>query len=158
MLSGLSILGNASLELTSSGGNNQNTTISLGSSSDHVLDEIPVAGGVDDGDIVLGGLELPESNVNGDTTLTLSLQFVENPSILERTLARFLGLLLELLDSPLVDTTALVDQVTGSGGLTRVDVADNDNVDMSLFLSHFGSRRQTTYSLVEVNQANISLV
>jgi hypothetical protein len=26
-----------------------------------------------DGDIVLGGLELPESDIDGDTTLTLSL-------------------------------------------------------------------------------------
>ena len=30
----------------------------------------------------------------------------------------------------------LVDQVTGGGGLARVDVANDDNVDMSLFLSH----------------------
>jgi hypothetical protein len=29
--------------------------------------------GINDGDIVLGGLELPESDINGDTTLTLGL-------------------------------------------------------------------------------------
>jgi hypothetical protein len=46
-----------------------------------------------DGDIVSGGLELPESNINGDTTLTLSLKLVKNPSILERTLAQLGGLL-----------------------------------------------------------------
>ena len=34
-----------------------------------------------------------------------------------RYLARLLGLLLELLNGPLVDSTALVDQVTGGGGL-----------------------------------------
>jgi len=33
--------------------------------------------------------------------------------------------LLELLDGTLVDTTALVDQVTGSGGLSGVDVTDD---------------------------------
>ena len=32
-------------------------------------------------------------------------------------LAGLLGLLLELLDGPLVDATALVDQVTSGGGL-----------------------------------------
>ena len=32
-----------------------------------------------DGDIVLGGLELPESDIDGDTTLTLSLELVKNP-------------------------------------------------------------------------------
>lgn len=33
---------------------------------------------------------------------------------------------------PLVDTTALVDQVTGGGRLARVDVADDDDVDVRL--------------------------
>jgi hypothetical protein len=50
-----------------------NSTISLRSSSDHVLDEITVARSIDDSDIVLGSLKLPESNVNGDTTFTLGL-------------------------------------------------------------------------------------
>ena len=46
--------------------------------------------------------------------------------------------LLELLDGTLVDTTALVDQVTGGGRLTRVDVADNDDVNVGLFLTADG--------------------
>lgn len=37
----------------------------------------------DDGDIVLRSLKLPQSNVNRNTTLTLSLQFVQNPGIFE---------------------------------------------------------------------------
>lgn len=90
---------------------------------------------VNDGDVVLGGLELPESNVDGDTTLTLSLQFVQNPSVLERTFTHFLGFLLELLDSTLVDTATFVDQMAGGGGLARVDVTDDDNVNMNLFLA-----------------------
>jgi hypothetical protein len=40
-----------------------------------------------DGDLILGGLELPESDIDGDTTLTLSLQLVKNPGVLEGTLA-----------------------------------------------------------------------
>ena len=43
-----------------------------------------------------------------------------------------LGFLLELLDGTLVDATALVDQVTGGGGLAGVDVSNHDNVDVSL--------------------------
>ena len=39
----------------------------LGGTSDHVLDEVTMSGSVDDGDIVLGSLKLPQSNVNGDT-------------------------------------------------------------------------------------------
>ena len=60
----------------------------LRSSSDHVLDEVPVSRGINDGDIVLGGLELPESNIDGDSSLTLSLQFVKNPGILEGSLQK----------------------------------------------------------------------
>ena len=43
--------------------------------------------------------------------------------------------LLELLDGTLVDTSALVDQVTGGGGLAGIDVSDDDDVDMSLLLT-----------------------
>ena len=95
-----------------------------------------MSGGIDDGHVVLGGLELPESDVDGDTTLTLSLQLVQHPGVLEGALAGLLGLLLELLDGPLVNASALVDQMTSGGRLAGVDVADDDNVDMSLFLSH----------------------
>jgi len=139
VLTSLTILGDTSLELTSTGGNDENGAIGLGSTSDHVLDEITVTGSVNDGDIVLGGLELPESDINGDTTLTLGLELVKNPGILERTLAEFGSFLLELLNGTLVDTTALVDQVTSGGRLAGIDVADNDNVDVSLVvLTHVG--------------------
>lgn len=107
-------------------------------SRNHVLDEIPVSRGVDDGHVVPGGLELPEGNVDGDTTLTLGLQFVQHPRILEGSLPHLLGLLLELLNRSLVDTAALVDQVTGGGRLARVDVPDDDDVNMNLFLAHGG--------------------
>jgi hypothetical protein len=110
VLTGLSVLGDTSLELTSTGGNDENGAIGLGGTSDHVLDEITVTRGIwqglakargthkagqhtDNGDVVLGSLELPERNVDGDTTLTLSLQFVEDPCVLEGTLAEFGGFL-----------------------------------------------------------------
>lgn len=83
VLTSLAILGDTSLELTSAGGDDENGAISLGSTSDHVLDEITMAGSIDDGDHVLGGLELPEGDIDGDTTLTLGLEFVQNPGILE---------------------------------------------------------------------------
>ena len=60
-----------------------------------------------DSNVVLRSLKLPQSNVNSDTTLTLCLQFVQNPGIFEGTLSEFGGFLLKLLDGTLVDTTAL---------------------------------------------------
>ncbi|KAH0388997.1 translation elongation factor 1-alpha, partial [Aureobasidium melanogenum] len=125
VLTSLAILGDTSLELTSTGGNDENGAVSLGGTSDHVLDEITVTGGVDDGDHVLGGLELPQGDIDSDTTLTLGLQLVEDPGdgiggeevLVEKRMAY----LLELLDGTLVDTTALVDQVTGGGRLTGAE-------------------------------------
>merc|ERR1719197_423610 len=86
VLSGLSVLGDTSLELASSGGDDEHTAVSLAGASDHVLDEVTMAGGVDDGDVVLGSLELPESDVNGDTTLTLGLQLSMTQAYLKEPL------------------------------------------------------------------------
>merc|ERR1719347_2329490 len=107
VFAGLAILGDASLELTMASGDDEHGTICLRGASDHVLDEIPVAWGIDDGYVVVLGLELPQSDVDGDTTLALSLELVQNPGVLEGALAHLLGLLLELFDDTLVDSTAL---------------------------------------------------
>jgi hypothetical protein len=110
VLAGLAILGDTSLELTSTSGDDENRAIGLGGTGDHVLDEITVTGGVcsglaeaqhmrrgeqhtNDGDVVLRCLELPQGNVDGDTTLALGLQFVEDPCVLEGTLTEFGGFL-----------------------------------------------------------------
>lgn len=58
----------------------------LRGSCDHVLDEITMSWGINDGDVILGSLELPQGDINGDTSFTLSLQLVQNPGILEGTL------------------------------------------------------------------------
>ena len=47
VLTSLAILGDTSLELTSTTGNDEDSTISLGGASDHVLDEVTVTGGID---------------------------------------------------------------------------------------------------------------
>ena len=48
MLSGLTILGDTSLEFTSASSNDEDGAISLGGTSDHVLDEITVSRSIDD--------------------------------------------------------------------------------------------------------------
>merc|ERR1712050_348758 len=108
VLSGLTILSDTSLELTDTSGDDEDGAIGLGSTSNHVLNKVSVAWGINNGDLVLAGLELPEGNIDGDTSLSLGLELVENPSVLEGALAHFGGLLLELLDGSLVNTTALV--------------------------------------------------
>lgn len=46
------------------------------------------------------------------------------------------GFFLKLLDGSLIDASTFVDEMSGGGGLARIDVADNHNVNMSLFLTH----------------------
>ncbi|PSE65571.1 hypothetical protein C7G78_18925, partial [Acinetobacter baumannii] len=91
VLTGLAILGDTSLELTSTSGNDEDSAVSLRGTSNHVLDEITVTGSVNDGDIVLVGLELPESDIDGDTTLTLGLDLFKNPDVLQGTLTDLCG-------------------------------------------------------------------
>eukprot|EP00736_Rhodelphis_marinus_P002134 Rmarinus@m.12839 len=136
VLTGLTVLRDTSLELTLTSGNDENSNIGLGSTGNHVLDEITMPGSVDDGVVAAGGLELPESDIDGDTTFTLSLQLVENPRVLEGTLAHLGSVLLELLDGTLVDTATLVDKVTSGRRLARVDMTDNDDVHVNLLLTH----------------------
>lgn len=50
--------------------------------------------------------------------------------------AYLLGLLLKLLNGTFVDTTTFVDQVTSGGGLARVDVSNDDNVNVNLLFTH----------------------
>jgi len=137
VLAGLAVLGNTCFELTDTGSDDQDGAISLRGTCDHILDEITMAWRINDGDLVLFGDEFPEGNIDGDTTLSLGLELVKDPGILEGTLAHLGGLLLEFLDRSLVDTTAFVDQMTGGGGFTGIDVADNHNVNMEqIRLSH----------------------
>ena len=46
------------------------------------------------------------------------------------------SLLFKLLDGPLVNASTLVDEVTSSGGLARVHMANDHNVDVDFLLPH----------------------
>lgn len=48
MLASLTVLGDTGLELTSTTGDDEDGTVSLGGTSDHVLDEVTVTGSVND--------------------------------------------------------------------------------------------------------------
>ena len=110
MLTSLAVLGDTGFELADTSSNDQDGAIGLGGSRDHVLDEITVTGGVDDGDAILEiklstlilnqietnlvGLELPQGNIDGDTALTLGLELVQNPGVLEGTCVTVLSTIL----------------------------------------------------------------
>jgi hypothetical protein len=136
VLTGLTLSSPTTFETTGGRVDDEDGNISLRSTSDHVLDEITMAGGINDSERVLGGLELPEGDIDGDTTLTLGLEVIKNPGVLEGTLTHLGSLLLELLDGTLVNTSALVDQMTSGGRLTSIDVSDDNNRNVNLLLWH----------------------
>ena len=47
VLAGLAILGDTSLELTGTSGDDEDSAVSLRGTSDHVLDEVTMSGGID---------------------------------------------------------------------------------------------------------------
>ena len=47
------------------------------------------------------------------------------------------GFLLELLDGSFVNAAAFVDQMPSCGGFAGVDMANDHDVYVNLFLSHF---------------------
>ena len=66
--------------------NDKNPTICLRGSCNHILDEISVPRSINDSHVELGGLKLPERDINSDSAFTFRLQFVKDPGVLEGTL------------------------------------------------------------------------
>jgi hypothetical protein len=67
-----------------------------------------VTWGINNGNVVLWSFELPEGNINGNTSFTFGLKFIKTPGVLEGTLTKISRFLFELLYGTLIDTTTLV--------------------------------------------------
>jgi hypothetical protein len=74
-----------------------------------------VSRGINDGEVIFGSFELPKGDIDGDTSFSLRLKFVHNPSVFERSFSSISRLLLELFNSSLINTTAFVDEMTSGG-------------------------------------------
>mmetsp|Transcript_6221 Transcript_6221/g.21876 ORF Transcript_6221/g.21876 Transcript_6221/m.21876 type:complete len:314 (-) Transcript_6221:93-1034(-) len=114
-------------------GNHQQGDIGLSSSRNHVLDEITMAWGINDGVMPLVCEELLCRACNGHTTLALFLLTIHVESKSERGLAKTLCFLLQLLHVTLGDTTQFEQKASGGGGLAGIDMSADDNRKMLLF-------------------------
>ena len=120
------------------GGDHEEGDVSLRGAGDHVLDEIAVTGGVDDGVVPVVGEELLGGAGDGHTALALLLLPVHVEGEGEGGLAEGIGLRAELLDLTLGDASELEDEAAGGGRLTGVDVtADDDGKVLLAVGSHF---------------------
>jgi len=118
------------------GGNHEEGDVRLGGTGDHVLDEIAMSGGVNDGVMPTFRVELLGGAGDGHTTLALLLLPVHVESESERRLAEGISLSLQLLDLTLGDATELENQASGGRRLTGVDVTADHNGQMVLDFSH----------------------
>lgn len=54
-----------------------------------------------------------------------------------RKVIYLLGFLLKLLNGTLVNTTAFVNQMASRSGFARIDMSNDDNINMNLLFTHF---------------------
>merc|ERR1719218_488078 len=92
--------------------------VRLRSTRDHVLDEVAVPRGIDDGVVPLVRVELLRRARDGHTTLALLLLTVHVERERERLLAETLGFRLQLLHLTLGDTSELKEQTASRGRLS----------------------------------------
>ena len=130
-LTGLVVtLGDGGDEGTTIGGAQQQGNIGLGGTGDHVLDEVTVTGGIDDGVVVAAGVELLGVAGNGDTTLLLGLLVVHEVGEGERGLTVLGGLLVQLLHHTLINTAHSQQRPVRED--FGIDVTGDDNGDVLL--------------------------
>jgi hypothetical protein len=133
MLAGLSLdLSSLVVTLLDGGGevtvgrNHEQAHISLSGTGNHVLDEITMTRGIDDGVMPFVGEEFLGGASDGHTTLTLLLLAIHIESEGERRLAQSIGFFLELLNFTLGNATKLENQTSSGGGLAGIDMSAND--------------------------------
>lgn len=139
VLTGLAPLLETGLVLTLTGGDDENTNISLSRTTNHVGDIGLVAGRIENRVTALLGLEETSSYLDSLTLGTLLLGQIQSPGQIPSLTTEFLGLSLVLVQSSLVHHAGGVENGTTEGRLASINVADEDDVDVLLSV-HFLQR------------------
>src|SRR5438093_5672002 len=114
------------------GADDEDRGVRLGSARDDVLEEVPVARGVDDREVVLVRVKALVRDVDRQAALPLLLDLVHDERELERGLAHLLGEFLQILEFVRVDVPGVVEDPANGRRLPVVDVADEHAVDVWL--------------------------
>ncbi len=109
-------------------GDDEHRVVGLARARDHVFHEVAVARTVDDGEVVLVGVELLVGDVDGDTTLALLGEVVHHIGELKAALAFLFGFFFVLFDHVLGDGACLVQEASHKRALAVVNVADDGQV------------------------------
>jgi len=84
-----------------------------------------VSRSVDDGEVIVLGVELLQVDVDGHSTALFRFQIIEDESPGEGRHAQLFGKLLVPLNFPLIDSTAQSEEVAGGGGLACFQSRNN---------------------------------
>src|SRR3989441_1234399 len=114
------------------GADDEDRGVRLGRARNHVLDEVPVARGVDDREVVLVRVKALVRDVDREAALPLLLDLVHDEGELEGGLAHLLGELLQILQFVRVDVPGIVEDPADGRRLPVVDVADEHEVEVWL--------------------------
>ena len=134
MFSSLSVHGNPFFKLAQNRRNYENRSICLGCSSDHIFQEISVSRGINYCEMTLWSLEFPQRQIDSCTSLPLSYELIKYPSVLELAFPYLSGFFLEIIKGFLIYAATFVDQVTCSGGLTGIIMADYNQIKIDFLL------------------------
>jgi len=135
MLSGLSLdftflvvsLLDGSFETTFVGWDHKKSNVSLGSTRDHVLDEISVSWGIDNGVVIVVCEKFFGGTGNGDTSGTFIFGLVHEESKSKRSFSLSFSFLLQLGKGTVIKTSKFEQQVSGGGRFTGINVTNDDN-------------------------------
>ena len=136
MLSSLTWAWDACLKFSFWGRNHQDSTVSLSSSSNHILNEISVSWGINNGNFIFFSLKLPQRNINSDSLLSRSFHSVHNPSIFEASLVCIVGLFLKFFKYSFFNTSTQINHMSSCCRFTGINMAYNDHINVILLSSH----------------------
>lgn len=116
MLIGPHDLGDTSSNFTNTSSNNQNNTVSLRCTHDHIFDKISVSWSISD-DHIFTGLKFPQGDTHGDTIFTLSFKFFQDPGISKGDFPILADSFSKMLMVILLIPTTFVEQMASSNRL-----------------------------------------
>jgi len=132
---------NGGFETTLVRWDHEKSDVSLRSSRNHVLNEIPVSWGINDCVMIFFCKEFFGCARYRDTTGSLVFGFVHEKGKREGTLSLCVGFCLKFLELTLVNTSKFKHEMSSGGGFSCIDVSYNNNTKMLLsflcVVSHF---------------------
>lgn len=133
VLTGLTTLLETSLVLALTGRDDEDTDIGLGGTANHGRYKVLVTRSIQNSVATLFSLEESTANLDGLSLGTLLASEIESPRQVPGLTALLLGLALELLHGTVVNHAGSVEDGASKGGLSSIDVANENQVNVLLF-------------------------